>query len=36
MAVVNAKDRLKQLVKLLVKHLWDKGQMWPLFAQLMH
>ena len=24
MAVVNVKDRLK--------HLWDKGQMWPLFA----
>ena len=31
MVVVNVKDRLKQLVK-LVKHLWDKGQMWPLFT----
>ena len=31
MAVVNAKD-IKTISEIIVKHLWDKGQMWPLFA----
>ena len=31
MAVVNAKD-IKMISDIIVKHLWDKGQMWPLFA----
>ena len=31
MAVVNVKDRLKQS-EIIVKHLWDRGQMWPLFT----
>ena len=30
MAVVNAKD--KTISEIIVKHLWDKGQMWPLFT----
>ena len=32
MGVVNVKDRLKPVSDIIVKHLWDKGQMWPLFA----
>ena len=31
MAVVNVKD-IKTISDIIVKHLWDKGQMWPLFA----
>ena len=31
MAVVNVKD-IKMISDIIVKHLWDKGQMWPLFA----
>ena len=33
MAVVNVSERqIKTISKIIVKHLWDKGQMWPLFA----
>ena len=31
MAVVNVKQ-IKTINDIIVKHLWDKGQMWPLFA----
>ena len=24
--------RIKTISEIIVKHLWDKGQMWPLFA----
>ena len=24
--------QIKTISKIIVKHLWDKGQMWPLFA----
>ena len=26
------KRQIKMISKIIVKHLWDKGQMWPLFA----
>ena len=26
------KRQIKTIWKIIVKHLWDKGQMWPLFA----
>ena len=26
------KRQIKTISKIIVKHLWDKGQMWPLFA----
>ena len=26
------KGQIKTINKIIVKHLWDKGQMWPLFA----
>ena len=26
------KSQIKTISKIIVKHLWDKGQMWPLFA----
>ena len=26
------KQQIKTISKIIVKHLWDKGQMWPLFA----
>ena len=26
------KRQIKTISKLIVKHVWDKGQMWPLFA----
>ena len=32
MAVVNVKDKYKTISEIIVKHLWGKGQMWPLFA----
>ena len=32
MAVVNVKDKLKPISEIIVKHLWDKRQMWPLFT----
>ena len=25
-------ERIKTISEIIVKHLWDKGQMWPLFA----
>ena len=28
------KRQIKTISKIIVKHLWDKGQMWPLFATL--
>ena len=28
----NCKRQIKTISKIIVKHLWDKGQMWPLFA----
>ena len=31
MAVVNVRQ-IKTTSKIIVKHLWDKGQRWPLFA----
>ena len=32
MVVVNVKGKLKTISEIIVKHLWDKGQMWPLFT----
>ena len=29
MLAVNVKDRSKRFSDIIVKHLWDKGQMWP-------
>ena len=26
------KRQIKTITEIIVKHLWDKGQMWPLFA----
>ena len=26
------KRQIKTISEIIVKHLWDKGQMWPLFA----
>ena len=26
------KRQIKTIIEIIVKHLWDKGQMWPLFA----
>ena len=26
------KRQIKTISKIIVEHLWDKGQMWPLFA----
>ena len=26
------KRKIKTISEIIVKHLWDKGQMWPLFA----
>ena len=34
MVVVNVKDM--NISEIIMKHLWDKGQMWPLFAQQQH
>ena len=31
MAAVNVKE-IKMISDIMVKHLWDKGHMWPLFA----
>ena len=28
----NCKRQIKTISKIIVKHLWNKGQMWPLFA----
>ena len=32
MAVVRLKGKIKTISEIIAKHLWDKGQMWPLFA----
>ena len=32
MVVVNVQDRYEVISEIIMKHLWDKGQMWPLFA----
>ena len=29
---IKCKRQIKTISKIIVKHLWDKGQMWPLFA----
>ena len=31
MAVVNVRQ-IQTISEIIMKHLWDKGQMWPLFA----
>ena len=28
----NCQRQIKTISEIIVKHLWDKGQMWPLFA----
>ena len=30
--ISKCKRQIKTISKIIVKHLWDKGQMWPLFA----
>ena len=29
---IKCKRQIKTISEIIVKHLWDKGQMWPLFA----
>ena len=30
--VISPYNQIKTVSDIIVKHLWDKGQMWPLFA----
>ena len=32
MAVVSVKDKIRTISEIIMKHLWDKGQMWPLLT----